>query len=285
MSSKNSSRSSARSTRRKSKACSFRIRAVLHGGTAFFAFIQHRKFSRQLSRLFPRAVLPALFPACFLGDPLDGLLRNFPAVLWAVFPSVFPLTVLPALFPVSSSSTLSRYSSCYFFPKHFPDLFPRLTFFLFISSGFFFRWFVFLSASFSAYPFCIFLYRPARPLFCNLAHLTLLAPSLAHSAIFPAILPVVFSCAASAPPYPFPVILPRLLARSLFMPVPCCICFLPSAISRLPSIPGSCLPSSPNDFPSRSSPLPAVQSKLKSNTPVYESLFIVVFYFPIFAFL
>ena len=90
MSSKNSSRSSARSTRRKSKACSFRIRAVLHGGTAFFAFIQHRKFSRQLSRLFPRAVLPALFPACFLGDPLDGLLRNFPAVLWAVFPAIFP---------------------------------------------------------------------------------------------------------------------------------------------------------------------------------------------------
>ena len=204
MSSKNSSRSSARSTRRKSKACSFRIRAVLHGGTAFFAFIRHRKFSRQLSRLFPRAVLPALFPACFLGDPLDGLLRNFPAVLWAVFPSVFPLTVLPALFPVSSSSTLSRYSSCYFFPKHFPDLFPRLTIFLFISSGFFFRWFVFLSASFSAYPFCIFLFRPARPLFCNLAHLTLLAPSLAHSAIFPAILPVVFSCAASAPPLSFP---------------------------------------------------------------------------------
>ena len=152
MSSKNSSRSSARSTRRKSKACSFRIRAVLHGGTAFFAFIRHWKFSRQLSRLFspgsppeklsgsplgslpgyfPRAVLPALFPACFLGDPLDGLLRNFPAVLWAVFPSVFPLTVLPTLFPASSSSTLSRYSSCYFFPKHFPDLFPRLTFFFY----------------------------------------------------------------------------------------------------------------------------------------------------------
>ena len=81
---------------------------------------------------FLRAVLPALFPACFLGDPLDGLLRNFPAVLWAVFPSVFPLTVLPALFPASSSSTLSRYSSCYFFPKHFPDLFPRLTFFIHI---------------------------------------------------------------------------------------------------------------------------------------------------------
>lgn len=80
---------------------------------------------------FPRAVLPALFPACFLGDPLDGLLRNFPAVLWAVFPSVFPLTVLPALFPASSSSTLSRYSSCHFFPKHFPDLFPRLTFFFY----------------------------------------------------------------------------------------------------------------------------------------------------------
>lgn len=233
---------------------------------------------------FPRAVLPALFPACFLGDLLGGCLRNFPAVLWAVFPSVFPLTVLPALLPASSSSTLSRYSSCHFFPKHFPDLFPRLAFFFYsYPPGFSFRWFVFLSASFPAYPFSIF--RPARPLFRNLAHLTLLAPSLAHSAIFPAILPVVFSCAASAPPYPFPVILPRLLARSLFMPVPCCICFLPSAISRLPSIPGSCLPSSPNDFSSRSSPLSAVQSKLKSNTPVYESLFIVVFYFPIFAFL
>lgn len=229
---------------------------------------------------FLRAVLPALFPACFLGDLLDDLLRNFPAVLWAVFPSVFPLTVLPALFPASSSSTLSRYSSCHFFPKHFPDLFPRLTFFfLFISSGFFFRWFVFLSASFPAYPFSIF--RLARPLFCNLAHLTLLAPSLAYSATFPASPRCIFL----PPPYPFPVIFPRVLARSLFMPVPCCICFLPSAISRLPSIPGSCLPSSPNDFPSRSSPLSAVQSKLKSNTPVYESLFIVVFYFPIFAFL
>ncbi len=201
MSSKNSSRSSARSTRRKSKACSFRIRAVLHGGTAFFAFIRHRKFSRQLSRLFPRAVLPALFPACFLGDPLDGLLRNFPAVLWAVFPSVFPLTVLPALLPASSSSTLSRYSSCHFFPKHFPDLFPRLTFFFYsYPPGFSFRWFVFLSASFPAYPFSVL---PAPPLFCNLAHLTLLAPSLAHSAIFPAILPVVFSCAASDPPLSF----------------------------------------------------------------------------------
>lgn len=150
---------------------------------------------------FPRAVLPALFPACFLGDPLDGLLRNFPAVLWAVFPSVFPLTVLPALFPASSSSTLSRYSSCHFFPKHFPDLFPRLTFFfLFISSGFFFRWFVFLSASFPAYPFSVL---PAPPLFRNLSRLTLLAPSLAYSATFPAILPVVFSCAASDPPLSF----------------------------------------------------------------------------------
>lgn len=136
---------------------------------------------------FPRAVLPALFPACFLGDPLDGLLRNFPAVLWAVFPSVFPLTVLPALLPASSSSTLSRYSSCHFFPKHFLDLFPRLTFFFYSYPPVFsFRWFIFLSASFSAYPFCIFLFRPARPLFCNLAHLTLLAPSLAHSATFPA---------------------------------------------------------------------------------------------------
>lgn len=110
---------------------------------------------------FPRAVLPALFPACFLGDLLGGCLRNFPAVLWAVFPSVFPLTVLPTLFPASSSSTLSRYSSCHFFPKHFPDLFPRLTFFFYsYPPGFSFRWFVFLSASFPAYPFSVL---PAPP--------------------------------------------------------------------------------------------------------------------------
>ena len=116
-------------------------------------------------------------------------------------PVCFPLTVLPALLPASSSSTLSRYSSCHFFPKHFPDLFPRLTFFFYsYPPGFSFRWFVFLSASFPAYPFSVL---PAPPLFCNLAHLTLLAPSLAHSAIFPAILPVVFSCAASDPPLSF----------------------------------------------------------------------------------
>lgn len=115
-------------------------------------------------------------PVCFSPDcPPDTLSR------FLVF-HAFSLLILPFL-----SETFSRsFSPAYFF--------------LFISSGFFFRWFVFLSASFSAYPFCIFLFRPARPLFCNLAHLTLLAPSLAHSAIFPAILPVVFSCAASAPP-------------------------------------------------------------------------------------
>ena len=67
VSSKNSSRSSARSTRRKSKACSFRIRAVLHGGTAFFAFIRHWKFSRQLSRLFsPGQSSRHSFPPVFL---------------------------------------------------------------------------------------------------------------------------------------------------------------------------------------------------------------------------
>lgn len=41
----NSSRSLARSTRRKSKAGSFRLGAVLHGGTAFFAFIRHWQLS------------------------------------------------------------------------------------------------------------------------------------------------------------------------------------------------------------------------------------------------
>ena len=102
-----------------------------------------------------------------------------------------PLGSLPVCF----------YSSCHFFPKHFPDLFPRLTFFFYsYPPGFSFRWFVFLSASFPEYPFSVL---PAPPLFCNLAHLTLLAPSLAHSAIFPAILPVVFSCAASDPPLSF----------------------------------------------------------------------------------
>ena len=45
VSSKNSSRSLARSTRRKSKAGSFRLGAVLHGGTAFFAFIRHWQLS------------------------------------------------------------------------------------------------------------------------------------------------------------------------------------------------------------------------------------------------
>ena len=38
-------RSLARSTRRKSKAGSFRLGAVLHGGTAFFAFIRHWQLS------------------------------------------------------------------------------------------------------------------------------------------------------------------------------------------------------------------------------------------------
>lgn len=150
---------------------------------------------------FPRAVLPALFPACFLGDPLDGLLRNFPAVLWAVFPSVFPLTVLPALFPASSSSTLSRYSSCHFFPKHFPDLFPRLTFFFYSYPPVFS--FVGLYFSQLLFPLIPFPSCPPPPLFRNLSRLTLLAPSLAYSATFPAILPVVFSCAASDPPLSF----------------------------------------------------------------------------------
>ena len=129
------------------------------------------------------------------------LFKCYPGPFSSVSYTVFPLTVLPTLFPASSSSTLSRYSSCHFFPKHFPDLFPRLTFFFYsYPPGFSFRWFVFLSASFPAYPFSVL---PAPPLFCNLAHLTLLAPSLAHSAIFPAILPVVFSCAASDPPLSF----------------------------------------------------------------------------------
>lgn len=119
-------------------------------------------------------------PVCFSPDCPSGTLSRF-----LVF-HAFSLLILLFL-----SETFSRsFSPAYFL-------------FLFISSGFFFRWFVFLSASFSAYPFCIFLFRPARPLFCNLAHLTLLAPSLAHSATFPAILPVVFSCAASDPPLSF----------------------------------------------------------------------------------
>lgn len=202
MSSKNSSRSSARSTRRKSKACSFRIRAVLHGGTAFFAFIRHRKFSRQLSRLFPRAVLPALFPACFLGDPLDGLLRNFPAVLWAVFPAIFPGQSSRHSFPLPRLPRFLVTHPAISFRNIFPIFFPGLlSFFYSYPPVFSFRWFIFLSASFPAYPFSIF--RPARPLFRNLSRLTLLAPSLAYSATFPAILPVVFSCAASDPPLSF----------------------------------------------------------------------------------
>lgn len=139
---------------------------------------------------FLRAVLPALFPACFLGDLLDDLLRNFPAVLWAVFPSVFPLTVLPTLFPASSSSTLSRYSSCHFFPKHFPDLFPRLTFFFFIHILRFFLSLVCISLSFFSR---LSLFRLA-PLFRNLSRLTLLAPSLAYSATFPASPRCIFLC-------------------------------------------------------------------------------------------
>ena len=91
------------------------------------------------------------------------------------FPGYFPRAVLPALFPACFLGDLLRT-----FPALFPTVFP---------------------AFFPAYPFSIF--RPARPLFRNLAHLTLLAPSLAYSATFPAILPVVFSCAASDPPLSF----------------------------------------------------------------------------------
>ena len=110
-------------------------------------------------------------PVCFSPDcPPDTLSR------FLVF-HAFSLLILPFL-----SETFSR---------SFSPAYPP---------GFSFRWFVFLSASFPAYPFSVL---PAPPLFCNLAHLTLLAPSLAHSAIFPAILPVVFSCAASDPPLSF----------------------------------------------------------------------------------
>lgn len=116
-------------------------------------------------------------PVCFSPDcPPDTLSR------FLVF-HAFSLLILPFL-----SETFSRsFSPAYFL-------------FLFISSGFFFRWFVFLSASFPAYPFSVL---PAPPLFRNLSRLTLLAPSLAYSATFPAILPVVFSCAASDPPLSF----------------------------------------------------------------------------------
>lgn len=118
-------------------------------------------------------------PVCFSPDCPSGTLSRF-----LVF-HAFSLLILPFL-----SETFSRsFSPAYFlFFYSYPPVFS-------------FRWFIFLSASFPAYPFSIF--RPARPLFRNLSRLTLLAPSLAYSATFPAILPVVFSCAASDPPLSF----------------------------------------------------------------------------------
>lgn len=117
-------------------------------------------------------------PVCFSPDcPPDTLSR------FLVF-HAFSLLILPFL-----SETFSRsFSPAYFL-------------FLFISSGFFLS-LVCISLSFFS-RLSLFRLACPPPLFCNLAHLTLLAPSLAHSAIFPAILPVVFSCAASDPPLSF----------------------------------------------------------------------------------
>lgn len=115
------------------------------------------------------------------------------------FPGYFPGQSFRHSFPLPRLPRFLVTHPAISFRNIFPIFFPGLLFFIHILR--FFLSLVCISLSFF---FRLSLFRLAPPLFCNLAHLTLLAPSLAHSAIFPAILPVVFSCAASAPPLSFP---------------------------------------------------------------------------------